>query len=94
MDRAGILKKYGLTRPVAGDAPHVELAGARNGYNTTVNAKPSSDMVAANSDDRYNQMVNNNPNDLDDTNYNEESAQLLARILSVNEEQLKAIRNS
>ena len=65
MDQAGILKKYGLTRPVAGDAPHVELAGARNGYNPTVNAKPSTDMNVANSQDRYNQMVNNNNDEVD-----------------------------
>ena len=69
MDQAGILKKYGLTRPVAGDAPHVELAGARSnnspsadltgaksGYNQTITANPSSDISAA---DRYDQMANN-----------------------------------
>ena len=69
MDQAGILKKYGLTRPVAGDAPHVELAGARSnnapsadltgaksGYNQTITANPSSDISAT---DRYDQMANN-----------------------------------
>lgn len=85
MDQAGILKKYGLTRPVAGDAPHVELAGARNGYNTTVNAKPASDMKVANSSDQYNQMVNNNSDEIDGQ---QQIIDLLAQQIRLQQDQL------
>lgn len=68
MDQMGLLKKYGLVRPVANDPVHVELAGGRSGYNQTVNAKLPGEMTVANSSDRYNQMVNNNNSDEMDAN--------------------------
>ena len=85
MDQAGILKKYGLVRPVAGDAPHVELAGARSGYNQTVTARPTIDNAGPNSEDRYNQLVNNNSDDID---ANQQIIDLLAQQIRLQQEQL------
>jgi LAS superfamily LD-carboxypeptidase LdcB len=40
MDRLGLLKKYGLARPVANDPVHVQLAGPRNGYKSAALSTP------------------------------------------------------
>ena len=85
MDQAGILKKYGLVRPVAGDAPHVELAGARSGYNQTVTAKPTVDNADPNSEDQYKRLTSNTYENDDKMDILKE---LLESLLSVNQNQL------
>lgn len=77
MDRLGLLKKYGLDRPVAGDPVHIQLAkaGPLNGYNSQIaNLNPTKTLDNA---DAKNKSVQTAPN-YGDNQLTEYQLQLLA----------------
>ena len=81
MERNGILQKWGLARPVANDPVHVELAGARSGYSTAVNAKPPEGNQIDSAQNQYDQLTGNN-NEMVDLARQRLAAQMEANALA------------